>query len=59
MATDPVRRIGRLATTLTLFGGGISSEMRATLERVAHTCPVHKSLHPDVEIPVTFAWGVN
>jgi len=27
------------------------------LENVALTCPVHHSLHPDVEKPVTFHWG--
>jgi putative redox protein len=27
------------------------------LERAAHTCPVRKSVHPDIEIPVEFTWG--
>ena len=27
------------------------------LEHVALTCPVHHSLHPDVEKPVRFHWG--
>ena len=30
---------------------------REKLERAAHTCPVHKSLHPEVEIPIEFVWG--
>lgn len=31
-------------------------EYRKKMERVALTCPVHKSLHPDVQMPVTFEY---
>jgi len=31
-------------------------QARTTLERTAHTCPVHKSLASNVEMPMTFAW---
>ncbi len=27
------------------------------IERAAHTCPVHLSLHPDVEQVFTFKWA--
>ena len=35
----------------------ITSENQQKLERAAHTCPVHKSLHPDVHTPIEFTWG--
>lgn len=47
MATDPVRRIGRLPLVVHL-PAGLDAEQRQICERAAATCPVHKSLHPDV-----------
>ena len=35
----------------------ITPENRLKLERAAHTCPVHKSLHPDVASPIEFTWA--
>jgi putative redox protein len=35
----------------------LSAEDRQKLERAAHTCPVHKSLHPDIRTPIQFTWG--
>lgn len=35
----------------------LSAEDQLKLERAAHTCPVHKSLHPDIQIPIEFVWG--
>lgn len=55
MVTDPVRRIGRLPVTITL-NRDCSAEERKLLEAAALTCPVHKSLHPDIEKPVTFVY---
>ena len=54
MNADP-RRIGRLPVELTVEGS-YSDEERTVLERAAHTCPVHRSLHPDIEATITFAW---
>lgn len=55
MATVPTRRLGSLAVTLKM-PAGVSAENRIKLERAAHTCPVHKSMHPDVAMPITFVW---
>lgn len=55
MSASP-RRIGRLSVILTI-PHEFDDQMRAKLERAALACPVHKSLHPDMELPVTFKWG--
>jgi len=55
MVTEPERRIGRLPVTIRM-SAAITPENRAVLERAAHTCPVHKSIHPDVEAPISFVY---
>ena len=55
MATDPVRRIGRLPLTVWL-PASLSAEQRLIVERAAHTCPVHRSLGADVERPIEFVY---
>ena len=55
MISQPSRRIGRLGVTITV-PGTFSDDDRKRLEGAALACPVHKSLHPDVQIPVTFNW---
>jgi putative redox protein len=56
MTNVPVRRIARLTTEIHLPVGA-DHPHREALERAALTCPVHQSLHPDVEKPVRFVWG--
>ena len=53
-ATGP-RRISRLAVTVTL-PAGIPTEHRVPLEAAGRGCPVHRSLHPDVDSPIAFVW---
>jgi uncharacterized OsmC-like protein len=55
MVTDPVRRIGRLPVTIHL-PASLDAETRTVLERAAHTCPVHRSLHPDIAAPIVFVY---
>jgi putative redox protein len=54
-ATAP-RRIQRLTVNIHV-PHALSQEDREKFERAAHTCPVHKSLHPEIEIPLRFTWG--
>jgi len=56
MATAPVRRIGRLDVEFTV-PVATTEVQRQKLIKAAETCPVHKSLHPDVEIAVKFNWS--
>lgn len=55
MATEPVRRIGRLPVTIRL-SRPFATDERELLERAALTCPVHKSLHPEIDAPVEFIY---
>ncbi len=34
----------------------LSDSEQATVERIALSCPVHQSLHPDVSAPILFHW---
>jgi uncharacterized OsmC-like protein len=53
--TPPPRRIGELVLEIDM-PAGLSAAHRARLEEVAHGCPVTRSLHPDVKIPLTFRY---
>ncbi len=57
MTTQPPRRIARLAVKITLEASPMPDEAtRTRLEKIAHTCPVAISLHPDVEQAVSIEW---
>jgi putative redox protein len=49
------RRIGRLPVTVRVKGS-FSADQKKLLENAAHTCPVHKSLHPDIDAAITMQW---
>ena len=55
MVQEPHRRIKRLETVFT-FPKDLPEKERKILEQAALTCPVHKSLHPDIEAPVSFKY---
>lgn len=56
MAPDP-RRISKIEIKFAMPAGA-DEKTRTILERVADTCPVHYSLHPDIEKAISFDWGV-
>lgn len=59
MTAVPVRRIQKLLVTVTLPSGlNLSPVDRKKLEAAAHTCPVKQSLHPDIEVTVSFVYPV-
>lgn len=56
MVSDP-RRIGKIIAKV-FFPAGITDDARTRelLERTARTCPVERSLHPDIELDMQFIW---
>ncbi len=57
MITEPVRRIGSLRTVVTVPPGAVEDpSMRERMESAARKCPVHKSLHPDIDAPIEFRY---
>ena len=53
--TPPPRRIGELVLNIQM-PAGLSRAHRTRLEEVAHGCPVARSLHPDLKLPVNFTY---
>ena len=55
MSADTPRRIARLATDIHIPLPSDHPD-RAALQQGALGCPVHHSLHPDIDAPVNFHW---
>lgn len=56
MTTEGPRRIARLAVTCHL-PAWIEEADRRRFEHGARTCPVHRSLHPDIDAPIDFVYS--
>jgi putative redox protein len=56
MATTGSRRISKIAVEIHCEAK-LDEETKAKLEKAAYTCPVHSSLHPEIEQKITFSWG--
>ncbi|MEL6811742.1 MAG: OsmC family protein [Bacteroidota bacterium] len=55
MASNP-RRIAKIEVRFQ-FPAGISDKHQKILENTGNTCPVHYSLHPDIEKVIEYRWG--
>lgn len=55
MFSDP-RRVGRIEVAVTLPANG-SKKDRKVLEKTGDNCPVIKSIHPEIELMITYNWG--
>jgi putative redox protein len=53
MATQPARRIGRIEVDFNV-PTSMTEVQKQKLINAAETCPVHKSLHPDIQVDVKF-----
>ncbi|MES2374110.1 MAG: OsmC family protein [Bacteroidota bacterium] len=56
MVSDP-RRIGKIIAHIFFPPGlNLDEKQKDLLERTARTCPVERSLHPDIELDMAFNW---
>ena len=53
MTTKPVRRIGRLRCQITL-PPTLNDKQVSSLRHAAESCPVHRSLHPDLVLEISY-----
>ncbi|BBI16970.1 OsmC family protein [Neochlamydia sp. S13] len=56
MTTQPIRRIGNIVIKIQI-PQDFSLEQKQALERIAASCPVHHSLHPEVKVELIFCWN--
>ncbi len=55
MSANP-RRIGKVEVVLDMPDKEYTAAQKAAMEHCADVCPVHLSLHPDIEQVFTFNW---
>lgn len=53
--TSAPRQIAELSLEIQM-PAGLNAEQRAHLEEVARKCPVARSIHPDVQLPIAFSY---
>lgn len=56
MAAKPQRRIGKIVVTV-VCPRDFSEDVKQKLEKAGRECPVHHSLHPEIEQEIHFIWG--
>ena len=57
MSTDAPRRIARLPVTIEV-PIALSDRHRKAIEAAAGHCPVHQSIHADIDAPLVFRYPV-
>ncbi|MCA1752214.1 MAG: OsmC family protein [Cryomorphaceae bacterium] len=55
MLSDP-RRIGKIQIVMKIPDHGYTDKTREILKNTARTCPVAKSLHPEIEVDLSFVF---
>lgn len=55
MSANP-RRISKIEVVFHMPARDYSDKEKTMIERAAKTCPVHQSLHPEIEQVFTFIW---
>ena len=55
MMSEP-RRIGKIIIAVTMPALNLDEKTKEILEKVGRTCPVERSLHPDIELDISFTW---
>jgi len=55
MAENP-RRVGEIHVKLSIKDFNYTDKQKKMLENAAYTCPVAKSLHPDIQQKITILW---
>jgi putative redox protein len=58
MGDTKPRRIATVNIILNMMVAVSDAEIREKLERAAHNCPVHHSLHPDIDMNIQINWAV-
>ena len=56
MSSNP-RRISKIEVVLK-FPKQLEPKTQKILESTGNTCPVHYSIHPDIEKVITYHWGI-
>ena len=58
MIQTPIRRIRALRTSVRFpVGLQVDDADRARLKTAANLCPVHQSIHPDIDAPIEFIYS--
>ena len=59
MASNPRRISGIIVHIVFPIGLILDEKQREILENTARTCPVERSLHPDIELDIRFDWDLG